>query len=450
MNCADTIIAASTPLTAAPRAVVRLSGVHALDIAAKVFDRADLEKASGYSVVEGGVRLDGCQVDCAVYVMRAPRSYTREDVVEFHIPGSPAFAGMLLRALLRAGARLAAPGEFTQRAFLSGRIDLAQAEAVLKIIRSCDEVHHRAGLAQLHGALSRTLKDATEDAARALALVELRIDFSDQDIEYIEPETFREPLRRALEILERLEKSSHLAPTTGVLPMVVLAGRTNAGKSSLVNALVGRSAAIVHHSPGTTRDYIEAHLTVDDVELVLVDTAGGEGPEDHVDLAAMAQARKMYETADIVLVVVDGTQGVGEFELDVVERAGSRAMITMSKCDAAEPEAADKASAALGLPVVESTSAVTGQGLRELARSLAERLVISGGDTGRARMLLTARQMDAVRNAIEHLRAAIDADTEEIISLETREALEHLGLLTGTAIADDTLNRIFTEFCIGK
>jgi len=450
MNTSDTIVAVSTPLAAAARAVVRMSGSRSIEIASEVFRGGPLERAGKYAVLEGRLELDGCAVAAMVYVMRAPRSYTREDVVEFHVPGSPALAMMLMEVLLKSSARLAGPGEFTQRAFLAGRIDLAQAEAVLKIIRAADEVHHRAALSQLHGALSATLRDASEAAAQALALVELRIDFSDQDIEYVEPEEFRKFLRRARKILTDLESSGHLVPPAGALPTVAVVGRANAGKSSLVNALVGRPAALVHHEPGTTRDYIEARLKVDDVELLLVDTAGAKRPAGRLEGVAREQTRRVFDSADLVLVTVDGTRGVGSFERELVERAGARVMVTVTKRDVAPPEAAERASAALGLPVVEATSAVTGLGVRELARALAERLVLRGSDAVRARTILTARQMDAVRRALEHLDAAIRADSEEIIAFETREALERLGLITGTRIADDVLDRIFGEFCIGK
>ena len=447
---ADTIAAVSTSLSAAARAVVRISGAECFRIASKLFRGPPLVGLKKYAALEGRIELDGCPVDASLYVMRAPRSYTREDIIEFHIAGSPALAGMLMDALLKAGARPAGPGEFTQRAFLAGRIDLAQAEAVLKIVRAADDVHHRAALAQLHGALSRTLHDASEAAAQALALVELRIDFSDQDIEYIAPEAFRTLLSQAQKILANLENSSHLVPPAGALPTVALAGRTNAGKSSLVNALVGRSAAIVHHRPGTTRDYVEAHLKVDEMELLLVDTAGAKGAADQVGRAARRQARRAFDSADLILVTVDGTRGVGALERGAAARAGPRAIVVVTKRDIAPPNAADRASVALGLPVTETTSALTLQGVPELARALAERLALQGGDTARARTILTARQMDAVRRALTRLSAAIRADSEEIVALETREALECLGLITGTRIGDDVLERIFGEFCIGK
>jgi len=447
----DTIVAVSTPLVPAARSVVRLSGSESLRIAQSIFSAPlALNRMKPYSAARGVLRLDGIELDCSIYVMRSPRSYTRQDLVEFHLPGSPALVETALSKLISLGARAAEAGEFTQRAFLAGRIDLAQAEAVLKLIRAEDEVRHRAALEELEGRLGHICDQAGKLALKALALVELKIDFSDQDIENAGDDEIRALIDRALALVDELERSSHLRPPPGRLPRVVLAGRTNAGKSSLLNALAGKEAAIVHSRAGTTRDWLEAKIAVEEMEFVLVDTAGTAGPCNELDRKAMEHSAQARSGADFVLLAVDVTQGYGGPEREILADAPSRTAAVLTKCDLATEEAMDQLSSAVEAPMIARTSARTGRAVEDLKRAMAERLAVGGSGFGREAVVVTVRQLDALRRARDLLAEARQSSDEEIVALELREAMEKLGAITGSSIADEALNQIFSEFCIGK
>ena len=447
----DTIVAVSTALVSAARAVVRMSGSESLPMAQSIFQGpVPLGELAPYRVTSGRLHLDDLCLDTVVYVMRAPRSYTREDVVELHLPGSPALTEMVFSRLVRLGARPAEAGEFTRRAFLAGRLDLSQAEAVLKLIRAADEVHHRAALSELDGHLGRAVREATDLAARALSLVELRIDFSDQGVDYIDLAQVRDGIGHAARVIDKIERSTRLTAPPGALPRVALAGRVNAGKSSLLNMLAGKQRAIVHHRSGTTRDTIETELTVDDVGFVFVDTAGTEGPGDEIEREALRLTQRAQARADFVLIAVDASVGYGEPECALAAAFPDRALAVITKRDLADDATVDRLAGAIDIPVKGITSAVSGRGIADLARAIAEHLASAGAGVGREAALVTARQREALRQANAHLRDAAQADAEEIIALELREAIEALGLISGAQVGDDALERIFSEFCIGK
>ena len=415
----DTIVAVSSPPGPGLRAVVRLSGPGAIDLA------GDLPGA---------------------VVFRAPHTYTRENVVEIHLPGAPPLVDELARRLVERGARQARPGEFTLRAFLNGRLDLARAEAVERIIAAEDRAESRAALDLLEGTFSRRLGDLESGVMDLCAEAEAAIDFVDQDIEILPEKQAVDRASSALADLRGLLAESVATRSSDSRPTVVLFGRTNVGKSSLFNALAGADA-LVSPAAGTTRDLLSADLDVG-VPLRLFDAAGqtsasGEG----VDGEAEARAYRSVETADLVVWVVDATNP----ESSVPEALRGRpVVVVVSKCDLADGEAVRNR-----LPKREAvcTSARTGLGLGELKTALARAAGNRATGAQGARFRVSVRQhglLREVEGALERAAGTAPGLGMEFVSLDLRAALDALGGISGREVGEDLLDRIFSRFCLGK
>jgi tRNA modification GTPase len=331
----DTIVAISSAAGAGTRAIVRLSGPAALSLAGRVFaiehPSAGLEAVGGFRCVDGllafGPALAPIDLPARAYVFRAPRSYTRQDVVELHIPGSPPVAGALVDALVAAGARQAGPGEFTARAFFSGRIDLSAAEAVADVINAANDAQLRAAMSVLGGRVSRLCRDAADRLAEAMATVEASIDLADEDIHLAGARELSIALAGEARELRAAAQTAGEMPETANQPRVVLAGRPNVGKSSLLNALTGQDRAIVSALAGTTRDVLAAPLSLPSSQAaILQDAAGfarpGDSLTDHDTLSAAADnaAQAAVRRADVVCFVLDAAEGLTPEDADLLER----------------------------------------------------------------------------------------------------------------------------------
>jgi tRNA modification GTPase len=451
----DTIVAIATPPGRGGIGIVRLSGPDAIRM---VEPMLSLRNPLAHAQARFGDLLD---VDTqekldegVVTFFAAPHSYTGEDVVEVAAHGSPVILEALVRQALRSGARLAAPGEFTQRAFLSGRIDLTQAEAVHDLIEAQTLYQARVAAQQLHGALSRRVKPIKEGLVALIALLEAGIDFAEDDIDVLASSEILGRIEEIRALLQPVANSFSSGRIVHAGLMLAIVGRPNAGKSSLFNCIVQRERAIVTAAPGTTRDLVTERVSLGGIPVELVDTAGMREASDEAEQIGVRKSREALADADMVLLVLDATAAPEQEELELLATlAQRRALVAVNKSDLAHPSAAiDEALGGLGLPVVQ-TSALSGEGVGELKQKM---LAMVGTRTVETEtgMLTSLRQYQAVMATLEGLETAGVAAGQniphEMVLLDLYAALRHLDSLTGETTSDDILNLIFSTFCIGK
>lgn len=451
----DTIAAISTPLGQGGIGIVRLSGADALPIARRLFRPAGPDARRGieshrlhYGHVvrpDSGARVD----EVLLSYMRAPRSYTREDVVEINAHGGIVPLREILLLCLSHGARQAREGEFTLRAFLNGRLDLAQAEAVLDVVRARTDAALRVAVDQLGGHLSRETRSVRHALLRVRAYLEAGIDFPDEEF----PE---EDVAAGLSAAERhvarlLEEAARgMIYRQGV--RVTIVGRPNVGKSSLLNRLLRHDRAIVTSVPGTTRDTLEETVDLGGIPLVLVDTAGFTASDDAVERLGVERSRRSIECADLVLLVVDGSVPPDPGDREIADVVGERpAIVVRNKSDL---PCADAYEGILPSAPRVSLSALTGEGLGDL-EALVQGTVLGGGvAAGDGQAVSSPRHRDALERAHAAVRAAQRALAErlgaEFVAVDVAEAIDCLGEITGETAGDDLLETIFGSFCIGK
>ncbi|MBQ9686204.1 MAG: tRNA uridine-5-carboxymethylaminomethyl(34) synthesis GTPase MnmE [Oscillospiraceae bacterium] len=450
----DTIAAVATGAQVAAIGIIRLSGAAAIAIADRLF-----RPAAGKSMADYGDRrlVYGRLIDCAgetldlclCTISRAPNSYTGEDTAEFQCHGSPTVLRAALEACFACGARQALPGEFTKRAFLNGRMELTAAEAVADLIDAETVESAKNAAAQLSGAIADKTASIYSDLTDISAHYHAVLDYPDEDIEDFRLENYKAQLQAADTALHTLLKSfdrgRHL---TAGLPAAIV-GRPNAGKSSLLNALLGYERAIVTSVPGTTRDTIEEKVRLGSVLLRLTDTAGIRDTDDTVERLGVERSRLAMERAELVIAVIDGSEEPTGEDLAILRAAEQRphAVLVISKADLGQERPAPETS----LPTV-SVSSVTGQGLDELERVVKAMFPLPPVPAGQ--ILTNARQAEAVSRALESIRAARQAMetgcTPDIVLTETETAMAALGELTGSCVREDVTNRIFARFCVGK
>ena len=457
----DTIAAIATGHSPTAIGIVRVSGEGCFALCGKVFRAANgrpFSEQPSHKMVFGEM-LDarGRVIDQGLAVrFPGPHSYTGEDSAEFHCHGSPVVLRELLDALFAAGARQAKAGEFTQRAFLNGRLDLTQAEAVIDLIDAETAAAARNAAAQLDGGLRRVLEpiqDALLDITSRFYAV---VDYPDEDIEDIRPEQVAEALSSAEAQLTALLATCQRGKVLKSGVRTAIVGRPNAGKSSLLNALAGYERAIVTDIPGTTRDTVEESVLCGGVLLRLIDTAGIRDTADIVEQKGVERSRKALGSADLVLAVVDGSLPLTAEDLEVLRLAAEspRWIAVFSKCDLWDTRARSVGIVGSPAPAASVTlSSVTGEGLDELEAAVAA--LFPAGDPKEAGSLLTdQRQEEAVRRARDAVRRAQDALnsglTPDAVLTDAEEALDALGELTGRTAKEEIVSRIFSRFCVGK
>ncbi len=469
INSEELIVGLATPPGAGGIAIVRLSGTGAIAAAAQLFTPKSptrkLLNLPGYSVIYGHVAniFSGERIDEALLTLfRAPRSYTGEDCVELSCHGGSAVVQAIILQTINAGARLAQPGEFTRRAFLNGRIDLSQAEAVADIIRARTEEARRLALRQLDGSLSKEVAALRHELIGAAAAIEVSIDFSDEvgDLNYPQLE---QRLEAALFNIQTLLAESGRGKALRDGLSVALAGRPNVGKSSLMNALLRSDRAIVSPFAGTTRDRIDEQLQIDGIAVTLSDTAGLRDALDPVERIGVDRAKDAVVAADLALFVVDASVGITNEDRDLAAtaaRAGG-VVVLLNKCDLISAESAIQLAATaadeLGLSgcAIECVSAAGAPGIGPIEQQISSAACGNGADSaGRAAIVSNVRHIQALNSAAESVALALESARQrmpgDFAAIDVRGALNALGLITGETVTEDIIHRIFEDFCVGK
>ena len=471
LSHSDTIVALSTPPGAGALAVIRLSGTAAVAITAGVFSKKNLAAQPGHTLHYGTLRdpESGAILDEVVVALyRAPRSFTREDVVEISCHGSDYVVRQALSLLLRQGARLAEAGEFTKRAFLSGAMDLAQAEAVADLIAADSALSHRVALNQLRGGFSQELRELRARLIKFAALLELELDFGEEDVEFADRTGLALLLAEVRGVVAGLLRSFELGNVIKNGITAVIAGRPNAGKSTLLNALLREERAIVSAIPGTTRDFIEDVVSIDGLRFRFVDTAGlRDNPADEVEAIGVQRTRQRVRQAAMLLYLFDLTEMTpAEVRAEIAEltiglnlpvlAVGNKTDLATTESLAAF-ETAFEASQPAAVPLMPLVVLAAGQnhGLDALHSALLTQVRGAGlENTASATIVTNVRHARALETAASHLAAVqVGLDTglgTELLAADLRHALAALGEITGQISSEDLLTSIFTQFCIGK
>ena len=459
----DTIAAIATPVGEGGLAVIRISGTQALAIGDRIFlprgkNSLKPSAAASHTIQFGHVLRDGKTIDeVLVAVMRAPRTFTREDIVEITCHGGILPAKMVLDAALASGARLAEPGEFTRRAFLNGRIDLAQAEAVADLIHSRTELALRAANEQLAGKLSQRINELRDDLMKTLAHVEAYIDFPEEDIAEETKDQLLGRLDRGVAFMDELLRTANEGQILRRGIRAAIIGRPNAGKSSLLNQLLGHERAIVSSIPGTTRDTIEETANIRGLPVVFIDTAGLREAQDEIEVEGIRRSHESLQKAEIILHVLDASEPLTEAdETYLREVAGKKRILIRNKMDLPAklelPEGAGQAKKS-ALAVVD-VCCLTGKGIESLKDAI-KNLVWSGEiRTEMLQVMINSRHQEALARAREATVRTVEAlrggATLELAAMDLRIAVNAVGEIVGKTATEDLLDMIFSQFCIGK
>ena len=448
----DTIAAVATAKGAGGIAIVRISGPDAENILKQVFKPASLACGFeshvlmyGRAADENGVTLD----EVMAVLMRAPRTYTREDVAEIQCHGGGASAQAVLSRILECGARMALPGEFTRRAFMNGRIDLSRAEAVMQLIGANSQAAARASVRQLEGGVSGFVREVSDSLTDVLALIEASTDFPDEVEEEAASAQIVSDLGQIIESIEKkCDRRSARLLREGA--SIVLAGKPNVGKSSMLNALLNQERAIVTAIPGTTRDVLTERIIIGGIAAEISDTAGRRDTDDPVEKIGVDRAKKAAESADIVLIVLDASQALDDEDRALVEGADERCVICLNKQDL-ETVVTLEYIASLTDAKILQISAESGMGIEQLMAEMAERIAVNEENDGQ---LVHQRHLELARSASEHLKSAVSAIEAglplDTTAIDLREALAALGEITGINATEEVIDRVFANFCVGK
>lgn len=454
-----TIAAISTAMSESGIGIIRVSGPGALDIVSRIYrskgGKKDINKVPTHTIYYGYI-YDGEELidEVLVMVMRAPRTFTGEDTVEIDCHGGVYAMRRVLETVLKNGAKTASPGEFTKRAFLNGKMDLSQAEAVMDVIQAKNEYALKSSMEQLRGSVQKAIREIRKDLIYHIAYIESALD----DPEHISLDGYSQEL---LEIVEKAqEEISHLLKTASDGKMIkegirtVILGKPNAGKSSLLNVLVGENRAIVTDIEGTTRDILEEYINLHGISLRMIDTAGIRETEDIVEKIGVNRARDMAKEADLILYVVDSSRPLDENDEEIISMLDSRKAIVLYNKTDLEPKVDMKAlKERVNRPVI-SVSAKEETGIRELEKEI-KNMFFSGEISFNDEVYITnARHKEALMEAAESLRLvknSIEMDMpEDFFSIDLMNAYESLGRIIGESVGEDLVNEIFSKFCMGK
>lgn len=455
----DTIAAISTPYGLGGIGIIRISGDKAFEIAAGLFKgKKAFEEIKSHTLSYGRI-LDpsggGTVDEVLVAKMEKPRTFTREDVVEINCHGGTTVLRNILALVIKAGARPAEPGEFTKRAFLNGRMDLPQAEAVIDLINSKTAEASKAAVAQLEGKLSAGVKAARETLIGLIAHIEVTVDYPEHDIEEITGRQVYEGIGLVRKKLGKIIDSFDRGRIIREGISAVIAGKPNAGKSSLFNELAGSSRAIVTDIPGTTRDVLEEYLNIRGIPVRVMDTAGIRGTADPVERIGVEKAEKALAEADLVIMMLDASTGFEPEDEGILKKLEEKKKIfIINKTDLTDGEAIAEIEKRLSGGKVIKTSLLAGGGTEELETEI-EDLFIKGGIDANSEVLVTnARHKALLDAAAESLGNAAHSYESgmplDMITIDIKDAAESLGQITGESVSEDVVREIFSRFCIGK
>lgn len=446
----DTITAIATPIGVGAISVIRISGIESISSVNSIFKgKKDLHKVTTHTIHYGKIiSKDGDVIDdVLVSVFKSPNSYTGEESVEISTHGSQLICNKILERLVQQNVRLADPGEFTKRAFLNGRIDLSQAEAVIDVINSRTNASLKGARNQLDGVLSKKIDSLRQMLLNSSSLIELELDFAEEDLDFISYEKVKEEIRKIIEELKKLIDSYKIGKVLREGVNVVLVGKPNVGKSSLLNYLVKESRAIVSHIPGTTRDIIKEEISIDGILFNIYDTAGIRITEDEVEQEGVLRSRKAVEEADIVVLISEVSTDFPEDLLVELMHLTDKEKILMinNKSDIKSDKPENE---------ILSISAKTGDGIKEFIKVLKEITFGTEHYSEKNAVVTNLRHKTALVKSSDHLEKAIHSiDSKlsgEFIAVDLRNAESALGEIIGKVTTDDILNNIFSQFCIGK
>lgn len=456
MNFQDTICAASTAQGVGALGVIRVSGKDSFSIANSIFKGKNLLKAESHTVHYGSIISTGTPSEVIdevmVSVFRAPKTFTAEDLVEISCHGSPYIQQQIIELLIENGARLALPGEFTQRAFLNGRIDLSQAEAVADLIAAENKASHRIALNQMKGGISSELQILREQLINFTALIELELDFSDEDVEFADRKELDELIQKIKSKIEKLISTFEYGNAIKNGVPVAIIGKPNAGKSTLLNALLNEERAIVSDIPGTTRDTIEETMTIDGITFRFIDTAGIRETQDTIEAIGVEKAREKVDSAKIVIHLY-------EDDWEILEKLGNvlQDKIVFSLRSKIDKSDGTEVQFNNDFPNFHQfgISVKTGFNLDKLKKELVLRFRSATGVDENTVIISNIRHKEALQNALEALENVASGMrmglTGDLLAFHLRETLKHIGSITGQIDVDkDILGTIFGKFCIGK
>jgi tRNA modification GTPase len=455
----DTIAAVATSLGEGGIAIIRISGKDALKIASVIFNGKNsrsLDDIKSYTMRYGHIMDKSTNEildEVIISYMKGPRSFTAEDTIEINCHGGVVATNRVLEEVIRAGARLAEPGEFTKRAFLNGRIDLSQAEAVIDIIRAKTELSMKSALAQSEGRISREIKILRHKLLGIIAHIEATVDFPEDDLEETTSNITSEQLANVLEEIEKLLDSANEGKILREGLDTVIVGKPNVGKSSLLNALLMETRAIVTDVPGTTRDVIEEFMNIDGVPVKIIDTAGIRSTEDIVEKIGVERSKEKINEADLIIMMLDSSRELDNEDIEIIQYIKDRKYIVLLNKSDLPSKLSDEELKDLNSNFIIEVSAKTGEGLDKLKETI-KQLFFKGEVSSKDTIITNARHKQALIRAREGCISALEALKNtlaiDLASIDARNAWMSLGEITGETLEEDIIDKIFSEFCIGK
>jgi tRNA modification GTPase len=451
----DTIVALATPQGIGAIGVIRLSGTKAIDIANQIFPSKDLNKQDSHTIHVGFIKEGGADIDeVVVSLFKAPKSYTGENVVEISCHGSPFVQQQVIKACINNGARLAKAGEFTQRAFLNGKLDLTQAEAVADLISSNTAASQRTALHNIRGGFSEVLKQLRENLIQFSALIELELDFSQEDVEFADRTKFYSLINDANAVTKKLLESFKLGNVIKNGVSVAIIGKPNAGKSTLLNTLLNENRAIVSDIAGTTRDTIEEVINIDGILFRMIDTAGiREHSNDVIELIGIEKSREKIKQSDEVIYIFDvNTETHGEVEaaIALIRENNPNYLLVGNKADVTGVETVAQKFAGEDIVYISAKDELNINGLKE---RLVDK-VIQGNINAENTIITNARHYEALKEvdrSLADIKAGLDNKIPgDLLALDIRRCLHYISEITGDISNENVLDYIFSKFCIGK